>query len=241
MNTEVFRTRTAKVLASLIRPKCWRALSLGVAPSIEHLPLLRALDVDGIIDVGANRGQFTLACQIAMRQLPILAFEPIPKEADTFDAIHGRKNNILLVRCALGEIQSESIMHLSHSLDSSSLLPIGNRQTELHPQTAEEGTMTVPVQTLDDSLPLMADRREQLLKLDVQGYELNVLKGASKTLTLCKYVYAECSEVALYEGQALRPEVSGFLRTFGFLESGSFNHQFQRSELVQADYLYSRK
>lgn len=235
-----FRLRAAKLMVSLTHPSCWRALSAGVAPTIEHLSLLRQLDVDGIIDVGANRGQFTLACRLAMRPVPILAFEPIPKEAETFSAIHGHDNSIVLVRCALGEVRSEQTLHVSHSPDSSSLLPIGSRQTQMFPKTAEAGTITVPVQMLDDSLPLMAGRQRQLLKLDVQGYELNVLKGSPRTLAACRYVYAECSEVALYDGQALRPDVTRFLSDYGFRESASYNRQFHRSELIQADYLYVR-
>lgn len=100
MKTSVLQLRMAKLLASLRRPSCWRALSLGVAPTIEHLPVLRGLEVDGIIDVGANRGQFSLACRIAKRHVPIIAFEPIPEEAATFEAIHGRDRNITLVKCA---------------------------------------------------------------------------------------------------------------------------------------------
>lgn len=230
----------AKLLASLRRPSCWRALSLGVAPTIEHLPVLRGLEVDGIIDVGANRGQFSLACRIAKRHVPIIAFEPIPEEAATFEAIHGRDRNITLVKCALGDLKGDATLHLSSSLDSSSLLPIGTRQSELFPKTAESGSIKVPVQTLDESLPLMSGRRSQLLKLDVQGFELNVLKGGIQTLKTCKYVYAECSEVALYDGQALHGEVSGFLSTQGFRELDSFNHQFHLTELIQADYLYSK-
>ncbi len=240
MTKSLFRIRVAKLVASMTHPSCWRALSLGVAPTIEHLPLLRKLDVDGVIDVGANRGQFTLACRIAMPTVPVLAFEPIFEEAEKFTRIHGGQNNIVLLKYALGEARSEATLHISRSLDSSSLLPIGALQTKLFPNTAETGTITVPVQMLDDSLKLMVGRQRQLLKLDVQGYELNVLKGAVKTLELCQYVYAECSEVALYEGQSLRPEVTDFLRQFGFHEAGRVNPQFDGSKLIQADYLYSR-
>ena len=236
----VFRIRVEKLMGSLLRPRCWKALSLGVAPTIEHLSVLRRLDVDGVIDVGANRGQFTLACRIAMPHIPIIAFEPIPAEARKFTAIHGNDGNIVLVSCALGDARAQATLHLSQSLDSSSLLPIGSRQTEMFPNTAESGTITVPVQMLDDSIPLMAGRQRQLLKLDVQGYELSVLQGGVQTLNLCQYVYAECSEVALYERQALRPEVTEFLRNHGFRELGRFNPQFDGSELIQADYLFSR-
>jgi hypothetical protein len=74
----------------------------------------------------------------------------------------------------------------------------------------------------------------------VQGYELNVLRGATETLRSCAYVYAECSEVPLYEGQALRSEVSQFLQLHGFAEQGGFNHSHHEGQLIQADYLFAR-
>lgn len=232
-------TRIAKVFTSLRYPFCWKALSLGVAPVIEHLPLLRRLDVDGILDVGANRGQFSLACRIARPGIPVLAFEPIPSEADLYEKVH-QGSRFSLQRFALGEVSATAVLHLSQSKDSSSLLPIGRRQVEAFPETAEAGTMSVEVRTLDSFLPETTGRIRQLLKIDVQGFELNVLRGAREMLRSCRYVYAECSEVPLYDGQALRPEVAAFLKDAGFAEREVLNPSYIRGELIQADYLYER-
>ena len=148
MTTSVFRLRISKLEASLMGQSCWRALSFGVVPSIEHLPLLRTLHVDGVIDVRANRGQFTLACCHAVSRIPIVPSEPIPDEAKKFSVIHRHNKNITLVQCALGESRSQATLHLSRSADSSSLLPIGSRQTRIFPNTAKARSITVPVQTL---------------------------------------------------------------------------------------------
>ena len=100
--------------------------------------------------------------------------------------------------------------------------------------------MQVPVQQLD-KLPNHWDgRSQQLLKLDVQGYELQVLKGAVQTLKSCSHVYVECSEVALYDGQALRAEVEAFLVGQGFKLTGRYNPSMADGRLIQADYLFSR-
>ena len=211
---------------------------MGVAPSVEHLAVLRSLLVDGIIDVGANRGQFTLACRLALPNTPIVAFEPIPSEVATYRKVHGKVAIIRLVECALGEAAGAAILHLSKSADSSSLLPISRRQTELFRDTAEIGVLTVPVERLDDVAALWAGRTRQLLKLDVQGFELNVLMGAVETLRLCAYVYVECSEVVLYDGQSLRADVVAFLKFHGFRELGSFNPYYHDGRLIQADYLF---
>jgi len=232
--------RIAKAFYSVLHPGCWRALANGVAPAIEHSGVLRSLAVDGVLDVGANRGQFALACRRCLPEVPIVAFEPIPDEARVFLKVHGRPKGIELIETALGDSNGEAVLHLSRSADSSSLLPIGKEQVKLFPDTAEAGTLTVRVQRLDDLAGHWTGRTRQLLKLDVQGFELSVLKGAKLTLASCVHVYVECSEVALYEGQALRADVQAFLEEQGFRLAGRFNPSLAEGCLVQADYLFSR-
>lgn len=232
--------RLRKLGVALGHPKCWRALALGVIPTAEHLPVLLGLELDGIVDVGANRGQFSLACRIAQPGVPIVAFEPIPHEADVFHRIHGRAAEVKLVRVALGEQRGEALLHLSGRADSSSLLPIGELQRSMFRETAEIGTLRVEVQRLDDLAPLWTGRTRQLLKLDVQGFELNVLRGAEETLAQCAYVYAECSELPLYDGQALRPVVAAFLSARGFEQTGSYNPARHQGQLIQSDCLFRR-
>ena len=240
MNLKLFGLRLEKLAIALAHPVCWRGIANGVAATIEHLPILRGLKIDGVIDVGANRGQFTLACRLALPAVPVVAFEPIPTEAATFRRVHGWSPLVRLIEAAAGERQGTAVLHLSKSADSSSLLPIGRRQVEFFGDTVEIGTINVPVQRLDDNVVGWFGRTRQLLKLDVQGFELSVLRGAVETLKRCAYVYAECSEVALYDGQALRTEVEGFLKTQGFIGQGRFNEQWHAGQLIQADYLFRR-
>lgn len=240
MNAELLKLRLTKLWVCVTRPSYWNALILGVAPAVEHREVLLSLSPDGIIDVGANRGQFSLACRYAKSGVPIVAFEPIPAEAAIFLKVHGHVPWVTLVESALGEKSGTATLHLSKSADSSSLLPIGRRQTELFGDTAEVGAIEVPVNRLDDLGHLWVFRSRQLLKLDVQGFELNVLRGAVETLKSCAYVYAECSEVTLYDGQALRPEVEAFLAQHGFVVDSRHNEQWSSGELIQADYLFVR-
>ncbi|KAB2910140.1 MAG: FkbM family methyltransferase [Dechloromonas sp.] len=240
MNVELVKLRIAKLLVSLSRISFWRALALGVAPAVEHQHVLRSLAPDGIIDVGANRGQFSLVCRYVKPGVPVVAFEPIPREARRFRRVHEREPLVCLIETALGATNGVAVLHISKSADSSSLLPIGERQTKLFKDTVEVGTMAVPVSRLDDFSDYWVGRTRQLLKLDVQGFELQVLRGGIDTLKVCSYVYVECSEVSLYEGQALRAEVQAFLSEQGFLLKERYNEQRSGRELIQADYLFSR-
>lgn len=209
-------------------------------PTVEHIPVLKQLDVDGILDVGANRGQFTLACRLALRA-PIVAFEPIPQEAEVFQRVHGQTPGVRLIEAALGDHSGRARLHLSGRADSSSLLPIGARQEELFPETRAVGEIEVIVERLDRFQTHWPGCSRLLLKLDVQGFELQVLRGAPETLRNCAYVYAECSEVPLYDGQALRVEVASYLESHGFRAESRWNPHYRAGELIQADYLFARE
>lgn len=229
-----------KVLFAFVHPACWKPLTLGVGAAIEHIPGLRQLSVDGVIDVGANVGQFSLTCRILYPSVSIVAFEPIPQAAALYRRVHAECPRVTLNEFALGTEAGTAVLHLSRSADSSSLLPIGELQTSVFPKTEEVGTIEVPVARLDDFSSTWSGRKNQLLKLDVQGFELNVLLGGQQTLQSCRFVYVECSEVQLYKGQAVRQEVSSFLESKGFEEAGRFNAQFMDGNLIQADYLFQR-
>lgn len=231
----------AKIAFSIFHPKCWAAIGHGIAPSIEHRAMLRNLAPDLVLDVGANRGQFTLMVRLIHPAVPVQAYEPLPDAAKLYRRIHGGREGIELHQLALGDQAGSAELHVSGQADSSSLLPIGDLQRRFYPSTLEIGTRKVNVATLD-SLPVhWQAARQALLKLDVQGFELNVLRGAADALKHCAYVYAECSEVPLYTGQALRTEVEEYLRLHGFTVRARFNPSFADGHLIQADYLFGRE
>jgi FkbM family methyltransferase len=211
-----------------------------VAPSIEHKKILGTLETDLLLDVGANRGQFSLMARILHPHLPIQAYEPLAVEAAVFREIHGAQQGIELHELALGDKDGSADLHISGQADSSSLLPIGELQARCFPGTGEVGTKRVQVATLDSLPAHWRKARRALLKLDVQGFELNVLRGATAALDNCAFVYVECSEVPLYAGQALRPDIENFLQAQGFVQRGCANPSYAEGRLVQADYLFGR-
>ncbi len=176
-----------------------------------------------------------------MSSVPIIAFEPIPAEAEIFRRVTARFKDVRLHLVALGEQPGEAEIHLSRSLDSSSLLPIGEAQTSLFKNTDEVGTLRVPVKRLDDFKSEWEGYSRILLKIDVQGFELAVLKGATETLRRCAHVYVECSERELYVGQALYQDAAGFLETQGFELRSRHNETVLDRRLVQADYLFRHR
>lgn len=229
-----------KLLFALTHFRCWRAARRLTFPSIEHRDVLQAISPDLVIDVGGNRGQFALACRYFLPGIPVVSFEPIPSEADIFEWIFAGDANVTLHRVALGESPGLAQIHLSQQRDSSSLLPIGEAQTRFFPDTKEVGVLQVPVHILDSLDAVWSECQRALLKLDVQGFELSVLRGSQSALRSCAYVYCECSEIELYRGQALSREIKDFLAGHGFHPTRHLNDTRAGSQLIQADYLFER-
>lgn len=231
-----------KLLRLLPRAAWRRGLVHGVAASVEHEALIGSLELTTIVDVGANVGQFSLLASALHPDARIVAFEPLPDAADRFEHLFADNDRVRLHRAALGPVQGEAVLHVSARNDSSSLLPIGEAQTRMFPGTGEVATVSVPVGPLSDFVSRDEIAAPALLKVDVQGFELEVLRGAETLLDAFAYVYTEASWVALYEGQALAGEVHDFLIARGFAPAGEFNRaDAPDGSPIQADFLFRRE
>lgn len=235
--------RLRKLAAIAARRRYRQAFaSHGVAPAIEHERILERLDFDFVADVGANRGQFSLVCRRLKPGARIVAFEPLPEPARIYREVFDGDDQVRLHQCALAPVRGEMAMHVSGRDDSSSLLPISSIQTDNFPGTEAVATLRVPTGPLSDFLTAEDLRARNLLKIDVQGYELEVLKSAEMLLPRFRWIYAECSFVPLYEGQALADDVTLWLKDRGFDLVRRVNPTFGRDGgLLQMDFLFERR
>jgi FkbM family methyltransferase len=232
--------KLAKVLAnSGYRTSFRRA---GVAAAIEHESLLKTLDFSTIVDIGANRGQFSLVARRCFPAARIIAFEPLNPAAERFrNALHG-DSLVTLHQVAIGHSKGDATMHVAAEDDSSSLLPITELQRSLFAGTREVATATVEVDTLSGRIKDGELQSPALLKIDVQGYELAVLHGCDSLLPRFSHVYIECSFVELYAGQALAAEVIDYLSDHGFDLRGVYNVQYDpHGCALQADLLLAAR
>ena len=230
-------------IASILKSPYYqkRLLRHGVAAGVEHAQVLSGLDCRTIIDIGANRGQFALVARRCFPQARIISFEPLPPAAAKFRAVFADDDRVTLHEVAIGPVPRDATIHISQRDDSSSLLPITATQVALFPGTEETSTATVRVAPLREFIPAADVRPPALLKLDVQGYELEALRGCEDMLGQFAYVYVECSFVELYGGQALGDEVIAWLRERGFRLRGVHNMDYDRGgRAIQADFLFAR-
>jgi len=212
-----------------------------VAASVEHEAALQGLGCKTVVDIGANRGQFALAARASYPHARIVAFEPLPGPARVFRQVFANEPQVSLHEAAVGPEAVRVDMHVSARDDSSSLLPIGREQTRIFPGTEEAGTAPVDVRRLEEVLHPEEIVSPALLKLDVQGFELEALRGCEPLLELFSWVYCECSFRTLYEGQALADDVIAWLRGHGLKLIGVYNLGFDKDgKAVQADFMFER-
>ncbi len=188
-----------KLFNILCEPLFSRALLKGTAAGTEHRRLLQSLDCRHVVDIGANCGQFALISRKCFPDARIDSFEPLAEPADRFEKVFAGDANVHLHRCAIGPEKATMTIHVSERDDSSSLLPIGKNQSELFPHTEEREVRETPVLPLHEAINANVLASPALLKIDVQGFELEVLKGCRSMLDRFAWVYVECSFIEMYE------------------------------------------
>lgn len=232
------RTRASKLVRLAQQPAYWPAARQGVVASVEHASVPFRNDVRTVLDVGASRGQFSLHARQRFPSARIICFEPLPDARSVLGSVLG--NAVEIRPTAVGAEAGTATLHVAAQDDSSSLLPIGRRQVHEFPGTFEASTIEVDVTTLaavlteDFAAPV-------LLKIDVQGLELEVLRGAAEAIEKIDEVFVECSFTELYEGQAMADEVVAYLLERGMRLVGVYGISYAADgAALQADLLFRR-
>jgi FkbM family methyltransferase len=238
----MFLLRFKKLLRIITVPSFVSALVKGAAAGTEHLAVLRNLRCEFIVDVGANRGQFALAARRMFPKARIHSFEPLQEPAQIFKNVFARDTDTTLYPYALGRENTIAVIHVTKDDDASSMLPVTPRMSGMFPGAAEKETRQVPVCPLSEWIKPASIPSDSLLKIDVQGFELDVLQGCEDVLDRFKHLYVECSYIEMYEGQALAPRVIAWLEEKGFALSGVHNlYHGEDGTAIQGDFLFTRR
>ena len=232
--------RKARKLCFLLPvPLYRRGLRSGVAAAIEHRSVAFEHDFTTVIDVGSHRGQFALFAAHRFPKASLLCFEPLPRAADTVQRVLPPSVQARVYNVALGSSSGTAELHVPKDDDASSLLPI-ERDV---PRVVTEAITSVPVRCarLDELVDPDVAREPCLLKIDVQGYELEVLRGAEGVLPRITEILVECSFDEFYGGQALADDVVSYLHERGFRLRGVFSLIRDELRCLQADFLFVRE
>ena len=173
----------------------------------------------------------------------MISFEPSADAYRLLERSTKDNSNWAAVQAALGATNDSALLNVSANSVSSSLLQVTSRHTQAERASEQRASERVPVLPLDGQLDQYGDKKRIWLKLDVQGYEEEVLKGATHTLPRCRVVQCEASLQALYEGGTDYLDLLRIIRDEGFtmiwIQPGFIDQQ--SGELLQFDFIAVRR
>ncbi len=213
-------------------------------PDARLIAALKHFNIDLVLDVGANVGQYACMLMDHGFQEKIISFEPLTECHNSLMAISKTKSNWdIYERCAIGSEVGEIEINISENLVSSSVLNILDTHVQGEPSSKYIGKEKVNVMPLD-AVDLPIESNSILLKIDVQGFEMAVLNGASKVLRNSKLVSVEMSFVPVYENNNVSwKEVVEFMENNGFYLYGiqpAFTDN-NTGQVYQIDGIFARK
>ena len=222
-----------------------RELLIGVTeisttPSKSIARNLEKFKISGVIDVGANVGQFGLDVRRYGYEKLIVSYEPVQQTFRSLSQTIKKHQPWKAFQLGLGDTESEKFINISGNAGlSSSLLTMGKVHVGNFPESATIATQKVSISTLDNQLEVLdLDPKNIFLKLDVQGYEAEVLKGAVKSMSRIPLCYLEVSIVPLYEGEITLLPILNLLSEFGHEVIDVFRGlKTKNGQLLQLDIL----
>lgn len=224
-------------------PGIYRARRNGIYFSIYKLLYKikrQGIEPKTIIDVGASIGMFTKAANYLFPEAIIHSFEPLKSSFAKSKILIGDIKNVKMYNFALGEKNERAVINESSYEYSSSILEMSDEHKKAFPYTAESKKQEIEVKTLDEIFNNKSVEKPILIKLDVQGYELNVLKGAKNFLDNCEYIIIELSFKELYNGQPLFNDIYSFLinKNFALIDILDYSRNPNSFEMLQIDALF---
>jgi len=208
--------RKIKKVRRLLGTSLWRqALLKGVAATTEHLHIFKQESYATLIDAGANRGQFSLLLKGLYPNIKILAFEPLQQPRDIFQSLFKTSSNVEIFPYALADKEATMSMNVAYKNDSSSLLEF-TKVSDMFPSARFSHLENVEVRRLDRILKNSDLISPVLLKIDVQGYEREVLLGSEQLIKHIDAIYVEASFIDMYKDQVLFEELYEMLLGQGF-------------------------
>ncbi len=195
-----------------------------------------------ILDVGANSGQFSKAAIAFYPEAKIDAFEPLPNLFPKTAKKFKNSKNINIHNLALGNENGKIKFNQNEYEHISSILEINSENIHYPKQLITSPQIEVEIKTLDSFLADKELPPLTLLKLDVQGYEMEVLKGATKAVEKIDYIILEANLEQLYINQPSFTEMNNYLTGIGFELQGmlDFNLGF-KNKYIEIDLLFKKK
>ena len=223
----------------------WKVHDLPLANHLRTVFAQYAIDI--VLDVGANKGQYHdfLRQDVGFKGR-IISFEPVAKYANLLRARLGEDDGWMVNHFALGSEAGEAEINVTQSPGLNSFLAARTDIVEGYwKDDAIVGVEKVQIRTLDEVLVEMGIDCAQAgvyLKLDTQGFDLEVIKGGRAAMAHIRALQSEASVRPIYQGMPTYTETISALSDNGFELSGMFPVTHDKSlRLIELDFVFVNK
>lgn len=206
--------------------------------------LLRLYEIDTVLDIGANVGQFAWELRRDLGYSGcILSFEPLTSAYEALRTSSARDSSWRTFNYALGDSEATLRINVAANSQSSSLLGMLPLHLESAPESKYTGQEEIEVKTLDSVFERLCSASQNIyLKIDTQGFESRVLRGAERSLSSIDTVQIEMSLAPLYQDELSIEQMCLLMIDKGYslvsLENGFADPTSGR--LLQADGIFHR-
>jgi len=198
-------------------------------------------DVKVIFDIGAYDGGTAIKYKKHFPYSTVYSFEPFGATFEKLEQNAKDHHFIVPVNAAVTDQIGEAFLYVNSMDATNSLLPSEKTESYLDELTRSVDRVRVPTTTIDFFCEDKQLDTIDILKIDVQGNGLAVLKGAQSMLRnrKIKLIYIEIEFIQIYKGQPLMFELTDYLNRFNYRLFGLYNLVHQKSgQLAWGDAIY---
>jgi FkbM family methyltransferase len=202
--------------------------------------LLKTKHVKTIFDVGANRGDITKKYSDLFSEAIIHSFEPIPELAIEYKNRHGKNPLVIFNEMALSGSTGKTSFNINKSLDTSSILNSATIDANSDANCETIKKIEIFTITLNEYCRMKNIEQIDILKLDVQGSELNILQGSTNLLDQkkIKIIYCEGYFKEQYEKQPLIYDIANFLKKYNYYLEDIYDPYYNSNNILWADFIF---
>lgn len=159
-----------------IAHKIARKLNTRIYNPFDRIP--RSVKVRWVLDIGANKGHVAEAALKSYPEARVICFEPVKSLFDGLSSsLEKYKDRVVLYNQALSDTNGEAEINIASFSGANSLSPQSPFHKALNPAVSEVGREKVKLARLDDVAAGLPAAEIDVMKIDVEGHELNVLRG----------------------------------------------------------------
>lgn len=185
-----------------------------------------------ILDIGANTGNYAKEMHQRFPNATIYAFEPLADCYKSLEATANAHKNIHPLPFALGSKNETTMIQKSSFHPSSSLLAMNDLHKELYPKSSASTEEQITIKRLDDCSSELALTEPLFIKMDVQGFEIEVIAGGADTIAKASVLLVENAYVRFYDGQPLAADLIHQLHQLGFDYFGAAHIHYHKTKKV---------